>query len=291
MTKEEILRELSVAKLFYFLGAIVVILGIGFFSAQIWPDLGAAGRIFLTLILGLVLAALGSIFLKSKPESWLGQIFHILGGLLIPGGAIVALDEIIGLSILDSFWPIAWVIGAVFVFYLLLTLYHRQPVLTFFALANGTAFVYLAVAAMIQDSAWWRSADDIFAYLTMVIGASYLLFAHSFRGGWNKSLIGLFNFLGAAGFLGAAFSRVFDSPPWQFGFFLLALGGLAFAVFLKSRSVLAVSVLFLVFHFIYITQEYFADSIGWPILLVILGFIFIGLGYLSLTITKKYLHT
>lgn len=265
----------------------MALVGIIFFIRQIWDDIGSGGRIFVTLGLGLILALIGSVLLKTKPDRWLGQVFHTMAGFLIPGGAMVALNEIIGLAYLDSLWPVTIISGAVFLFYLLLTVSHRNEVLTFFAAANGTAFVYLLVESMI-DGPFYRH-DDIYAYLTMIIGLSYLLLAHSFRDSWNKHLVGVFNFLGAAGFLGAAFSRVFDSVPWQWLFFALAVGGLLLAVYIKSRSVLAVSVLFLIAHFIYITKEYFADSISWPILLVILGFLFIGLGYISITINKKYL--
>ncbi len=279
----------SLTKIFYVLGILVALVGIIFFVRQIWNDVGSAGRIFVTLGLGLILAATGSVFLKTKSESRLGQVFHVLAGFLIPGGALVTLNEIIGLDSLDSLWPVTIVSGAVFLFYLLLTVSHRNEVLTFFAAVNGTTFVYLLVESMV-DGPFYQH-DDIYAYLTMIIGLSYLLLAHSFRDSWNKHLVGIFNFLGAAGFLGAAFSRVFESVPWQLLFFVLTIVGLSLSVYLKSRSVLVVSTLFLVAHFIYITKEYFADSISWPISLVVLGFLFIGLGYISITINKKYLSS
>jgi hypothetical protein len=46
---------------------------------------------------------------------------------------------------------------------------------------------------------------------------------------------------------------------------------------------------FLIAHVTFITGEYFADSMGWPISLVILGLVFIGLGYASITINKKFI--
>jgi uncharacterized integral membrane protein len=52
---------------------------------------------------------------------------------------------------------------------------------------------------------------------------------------------------------------------------------------------LALSTIFLLAHVSFITSEYFADSLGWPITLVILGFVFIGLAYFSVTINKKYI--
>ena len=275
----------SVTKMLYVLGAVIVITGVGFFVAQIWDDIGSFGRIAVTLGPGLLIAAIGSMLLKQKPEDNIGPIFHFIGGMLIPGGAIVTLSEIEVDFI--SLWSVAITFGVIFAFYLLLNAIHKHPILTFFAIANGTAFIYLLAEAMVEGP-YYRH-EDLYAYLTMVIGASYLFLAHAFREGWNKHLVGALYFFGSGGFLGAAFSQVFDSVPWQLLYFLIVLGGLFLSVYMRSRSILVMSTLFLIAHVSYITSEYFADSLGWPISLVILGFVFIGLGYASVTINKKYI--
>ncbi len=261
-------------------------LGLIFFIAQIWEDLGASGRIFVTLILGLILAGIGSFFLRTKSASHLGEVWHGLAGFLIPGGALVTLYEFDYNFI--SLWPVTIVFGFIFLFYLLLNFYHRNVVLTFFALANGTALIYLLVESMVGGA--FYQFQDLYAYLTMIVGLSYLLLAYSWRSGWNRYLVSVLNFLGSVGFFVAAFTRVFEFDLWKLLFFGLTIGGMALAIFvIRSRLVLLISVLFLVAHFIYITNEHFADSISWPILLVILGFIFIGLGYFSISLSRKYI--
>jgi hypothetical protein len=275
----------SLTKILYILGGSIAALGLVFFIAQIWDDIGSLGRIFVTLMMGLVLSGIGSLLLKTKPETKIGEVFQAIAGLLIPGGAMVALNEL-GHTI-DSLWPVTITIGAVFAFYILLNLYHKNIILTFFEIANGTAFIYLLVESMISGPAYQH--QDMYAYLTMVVGISYLLLALSFKGGWNARLIGLVNFVGSAGFFGAAFSRVFDSGLWEFLLFVFTVGGMALSIYIKSRAILVVSTLFLIAHFVYITNEYFADSIGWPISLVVLGFLFIGLGYVSISLNKKYI--
>lgn len=271
----------SVTKMLYVLGAAIVIIGIVIFVAQVWDDMGSFGRIAVTLGLGLLIAAQGSMLLKQKPKDNIGAIFHVIGGILIPDGAVVMLHELGFDSV--SLWPVAIAFGVIFAFYLLLNAVHKHPVLTFFAIANGTAFVYLFVEAMASPHQDW------YAYLTMAIGASYLLLAHAFREGWNKKLLGALHCLGSGGFLAAAFSQVNDSVAWQFLYFLIVLGGLLVSVYMKSRSILAMSTLFLIAHVSYITSEYFADSLGWPISLVVLGFMFIALGYASVEINRKYI--
>jgi hypothetical protein len=275
----------SVTKMLYVLGAAIVVIGIIIFVSQIWDDIGSFGRISVTLGLGFLITAIGSMLLKSKPGENIGTVFHFIGGMLIPGGAVVTLSE---LNVdFVSLWPVAITFGVIFAFYLLLNFVHKNSILTFFAIANGTAFVYLLVEAIV-DGPFYRH-EDLYAYLTMVIGASYLLLAHAFRDGWNKEIIGVLYFFGITGFLGAAFSQVFDSVPWQMLYFIIVIGGLALSVYMRSRSILVVSTLFIIAHVSYITGEYFADSLGWPISLVILGFVFIGLGYISVNINKKYI--
>ena len=54
------MTHFSLTKVFYVLGSLVALVGIIFFITQIWDDIGSGGRIFVTLGLGLILAAAGS---------------------------------------------------------------------------------------------------------------------------------------------------------------------------------------------------------------------------------------
>src|SRR3989344_356825 len=128
------LSHFSVTKMLYVLGAVIVIVGIVIFVAQIWAGIGSFGRISVTLGLGLLIAAIGSLLLKQKPEDNIGIIFHFMGGMLIPGGAVVTLSEL-GLRS-GSLWPAAMTFGVIFVFYVLLNVIHKNAILTFFAIAN-----------------------------------------------------------------------------------------------------------------------------------------------------------
>lgn len=277
----------SINQMLYILGAITAVIGVLIFVYRIWDDIGSSGHILVTLGFGILMAVLGSILLKQKPESSIGSVFHCIGGILIPGGALVTLHEFNTGQ--DPIWPLTITFGTISIFYLLLNFIHRSAILTFFTIVNGTAFVYLLVAAMTDSYSSFYLHGDLYAYLTMVIGASYLLLARSFKNSWNNQLTGVLCFFGSIDFLGAAFSRVFDSVSWQMVYFLIVIAGLFLSAYMRSRAVLVVSTLFLIAHVSYITSKYFADSLGWPISLVILGFLFIGLGYISININKKYI--
>lgn len=399
------LSNFSVTKMLYVLGAIIVVIGSVLFSYQIWNDIGSLGRISITLGLGLLFTAIGSLLSKNKPEHSIGTIFHFIGGLLVPGGAMVMLSEMSTSQ--NHVWPLAITFGIIFAFYLLLTYIHKNAILTFFAIANGTAFVYLTVNAITDglfnnytnifaylsivigacyillgysfENSWnkkltrplylfgfggiqiatifqysnsfgYSSNDytshnslwpvvisfclisifylflnykikhpgltflviinatafvytlveallggtfyangDVYSYLTMIIGVCYMLLAQSFKESWNKVLLEILNFFGAAFLLGAGFTQIYDSLPWILFYLIIIMGTFGVSIYVRSRGILVVSTISLIAYVSYITGKYFADSIGWPISLVILGFMFIALGYISISINNKYI--
>lgn len=273
----------TVTRLLYIIGGIFITLGLLYFVSQIWDDLNSASRILISLGLGISFAGAGSLFMLRVPERELGSVFHAIGGFMVPGGALVTLDEM-GVA-LDANWSITITIGAIFLFYLFLTLLHQRVVLSLFTFLNGTAFAYLLTDSLLPDA-----NRAIFDYLTMCLGASYLLFAHQLRQGWNERLSPLLLSFGTLGFYGAAFSQLRDTIIVEILYPLLAFGGLVLATsIIKSRIMLVLCAFAIIAYIAYFTAEYFADSLGWPISLILLGFVIIGIGYLSISLNRKYL--
>jgi Predicted membrane protein (DUF2157) len=276
-----------ITKMLYALGAIVVVLGIIIFVGQLWEDLSSVTRIIITFGLGILFTGAGSALMHQSTTENLGKAFHFMGGMLIPGGAVVILEES-GLGN-DTALPAALIFSLLTIFFMALNTIHKHAILTFFCIAHATIAAYLLTTTLIEGQ--FGVTDDIYIYLTMILGVSYLLLARAFSETWNKSLSNMLYVLGSGGFLGAAFLNVIENEVWQLFYFALVGGCLWTAVHLRSRIVLVMSMLFLVIHISYITSEYFADSIGWPIALVFLGFMFIGLGYLSISINNKYISS
>ena len=279
----------SFTKLLYVIGGVIVTLGILFFVGQIWDDIGSVGRIAVTFILGLLFAWYGTHFMRTQPTTHLGDVLHAIAGLLIPGGALVVLDELTGN--IDSVWQVIGIFTAVTVLYLLLLRLFAHSILVFYAIANATiAFTLLFVEL------FPRVDDQIYLLYTMVVGIVYIYLAQAFRDVWNRYLVSLLNIVGAGAFYIAAFMSIFEgwgdgnSLFWEFLFPLLAIGGMAGAIKGQSRSLLLITTLALISYIVYLTSEYFADSVGWPLALVVLGFIIIGIGYSSINLSKKYIQ-
>lgn len=283
----------SLTKLLYIIGGVVATLGIIFFIGQIWEDIGSLGRIMVTFGLGVLLAWYGTTFMRQRAETLLGDVLHAIAGLLLPGGALVILSEL--RSDVTTAWPVIGVFTAVSIFYFLLLRLFSRSILVFYAIANTTIAVTLLFAELFP-----RASDQVYLLFSMTVGLVYVYLAYAYRAEWNRYLVSLLNLVGSATFYIAAFLSIFEgqifwntghSLFWEFVFPFLALGGMFGAIWARSRSVLLVATIALIAYIIYITSEYFADSIGWPLALVILGFVIIGIGYASINLGKKYITT
>lgn len=284
-TKPSLIPATLITRLLFIVGAIFITLGVIYLVSQLWDDLNTFSRISITLGLGIIFAGVGSWFLIEEAEREIGNVFHAIGGFMVPGGALITLDEM-GTSF-DSSWPITLTIGMVFLFYLILTALHKRVVLNFFCFANGTALAYLLLDSLVPTA-----SGDLYDYLTMCIGASYLTYAHLFREDWNAKLVPLLLFFGAVGFYGAGIAQITDSLLMEMVYPFLAFGGMVLSVsVLHSRIALTISTFAVIAYIIYFTAEYFADSIGWPVALILLGFTIIGIGYFSIKLNRKYLKT
>jgi len=284
-------RSLSVTEILYYLGGVVIVLGIVFFFAQIWAEMDSFFRIVVTLGLGMIFAFFGTVFLKTRPDVGLnlGTIFHFVGGVLIPSGMLVVLSEF---NWIDRDWSVTFALGVAAFFYLLLDAKLKHPILTFFTLVLGTLASYGLIGETVRVlDVGYETENTIFEYFAVAVGVFYLFTSFKFREGRNKSLLSFINFFGSAMALVALFLLAMDYGFWLLIFPFLALGSMFLSTVLKSRGILINSTLALLSFMSYVTGKYFADSIGWPISLIFLGFVFIGLGFVSISVNKKYLKS
>lgn len=156
-------------------------------------------------------------------------------------------------------------------------------VVAFFA----TVGTYLFSMEFFSDS---YNATEYFKWLTILIGASYILISSNIQNETNerdvRMIKNIFYGFGTLAILGVgmSFGGVFDLIV------LLAVFGFFYAsVYLKSSLMLLLSALFLIADILKITSKYFADSVNWAFMLIVIGFLIIGIGYLVFYLNKKYI--
>ena len=78
---------------------------------------------------------------------------------------------------------------------------------------------------------------------------------------------------------------------WEILFPGIVFGVVFLSVYLKSKSFLVFGSIYLMAYILKLTKEYFADSMGWPLALVISGLLLIGIGYAAFALNKKYIDS
>lgn len=279
-------EKFQVTKVLYILGASVVIVGVILLIGQIWNEIGSFGRVGVTFGLGALFNILGLFLMGQKPEKLIGLVYTVIGGIMIPFGVFILVDEFYAGNQIRIFSFIC-----IFLSYLLFNKTFKHFVLTFFAILNITIAAYLTlfeVKEVLLSGLY--DLDKAYNYLTIAIGVSYIILSRVFIKNWNAKLVGPLNFLGITGILGSMFSLVFGSVFWQITFVFALMASFALSINMKSKIILIMSNVFLILHISYISSEYFANSvIGWPLTIVIVGLIFIALGYGSVAINKKFI--
>lgn len=280
----------SLTKVLYILGIVIVIIGLMVFADQIWSDIGSSERVAITFVLGLLMAVLGSVLLKKKPEDSIGSIFHFIGGILIITGIMVTITEF-DLEINRWIYPFCFL--GLFIFYFLLNLVHKNVILTLFAIVNSTAAIYMTAPAIIEQDYSilpYNNIFDIYIDMTTILALVYLYIGYIFSNTWNKKLTSFLYFFASSGFFSVMFIRlVFASGVLDSLYFVYIIGGFYLSVYLRSLGILIVSTVATIAYVIYITLTIFVGFGNWGSALVILGFVFIGLGYFSVQINKKYI--
>lgn len=265
---------------FYGIGATIVVIGIIILIVQHWMEIGFVGHILITLGLSLVMYILGLIFNRPEHDK-LSQALFTISAALAPMGAVILCDKA---GITFSTWSVQITTALIlFVVYLAAYFVSRKSILIFVTTAFAT-WAYYAIILNILESAGGLMVPDaalIMKWATIVLCSCYI-----FIGSRSEPMRDLFYNLGAVGILGAGITIGGFFDVVYIAFIFAAFYG---SVYLKSRGMLTLGAVFLIAHIVKITSEHFADSIGWPIALVGIGFLVIGIGYGTLWINRTYI--
>jgi uncharacterized membrane protein len=279
----------SVAKVMYIIGGLVVVLGVFILLAQNWQDIGSAGRIISTLGLSIVAYYIGFYLFFKKVEKSLVEVYFVISSILFPVGLYVLLSES-GLVLTMSSYGLNMTISLVSLLVFSLTLYiTSKKSLHIVSAIFATWFMYACAGSVINRYrysyvyyGYGSFVTDMWVYTTMLIGIG-----HYFYGKWiNSKLTNLFTMVSFAMVL---FGGLFLDGIWDLLYVLLLAGALTLCIKIKSTKALFITSIAVAIYIIKISSEYFADSFGWPLLLVLIGFLIIGLGYATYYLNKRYI--
>ena len=152
----------------------------------------------------------------------------------------------------------------------------------------------LAEPALLIGAFWLNGGlFDVIARATatnwasLIVGVSVMLAAY----GLHKSdryprLIGLGYLLGSAMLYGGLFDLVQNTPIELI--YLAVTAALLYAcVVLQSRALLLTTVLAMLSYIGYFSAKHFADSLGWPVTLVLMGIAFMAVGSIAIKLKRQ----
>ena len=266
------------SKLFGYIGGIFVFAGIGVFIGMYWDDFGSAARVIVTLGTGLVAFIMGLVCLYDKRYERAATPLFLIAAILQPTGILVMLQEYSsggdvrhGLIFMSAYMLVQQ--GATF-------WSKRRTLLAFSAIFFGGILL-----ANLFDV--WNFDGKL---IGAVIGVSLVCIAYALQQSRHVAIAPFWYFFGAVLLTWSVFEAVENTP-----FELLYLGLSALLIFVsttvRSRALLTVGTLSMLVYIGYYTAEHFANTLGWPIALVIIGIALIGMSSMAVRLNNKYIKT
>ena len=264
------------SKLFGYIGGIFVFAGIGVFISMYWDDFGSAARVIVTLGTGFVAFIMALVCLYDKKYERAATPLFLMSSFLQPTGIFVMLQEY------SSGGDARHGILFMAVFMLI------QQTATFWAKRRTV----LAFSAILFGCIFFTTLFDLWdmneKLIGIVIGSSILCVAYALNQSRHLAIAPFWYFMGSVILLWSVFEAVENTP-----FELIYLGLAALLIFLstvvRSRSLLTVGTLAMLIYIGYFTAKHFANTMGWPIALVIIGIALIGMSALAVRLNNKYI--
>lgn len=263
-------------RLFAYIGSIFLFSGLALFTEMLWPNAGFAGQLILTLGVGFsaFLIAIG----LDRKQYWEMAItpLVLMAALWQTAGIATILQEYSTGG--DRAYGIAYMS-----FVMLIQQGFAFMATRITALAFTSIFFGVSLFTVVFDL-----LDIPLELIGIVMGISLLCIGLSLEKSRNFAIAPLILLGGSIAFLAATFDIVHRTA-----FEILYLGAtiamIVFSANIRSRTLLIVGSI-ATFGFIsYYTGKHFADALSWPLLLMLLGILFICTGYVAVKINNKFI--
>ena len=265
------------SKLFGYIGGIFVFAGICVFVSMYWDDFGSAARVIVTLGTGFTLFIMALVTLTDVRYERAATPLFLMSGLLQPTGIFVMLQEYSSGG--DPRHGILYMASIMLIQHGAAFWAKRRTTLAFTSITFGCIFF-----GTLFDM--WDMDQKL---IGTVVGTSLLCIAYAINNSRHTAISPFWYFIGSVMLLWSVFEAVENTP-----FELAYLGIAAFMIFLstlvRSRTLLLVSTLSLLGYIAYFTAEHFANTLGWPLALIIGGLALIGLSSLAVKLNNKYIR-
>lgn len=263
-----------VARVFAYIGGVFIFAGIAAFISLNWDVFPSVLRVLATLGVGAAFFVAAVVIERDGRLPQLTTPFYLMAEALQPTGLLVMFEEYGGGG--DPRYAVL-ITGAVMLVQALAVFRSSgHAVLLFAAIGAG-----LAVAGAGFDLA---GIDGTLTGIVLGLAVTLTALGLDPRYRWTRNL-----WLIAASivFYWASFDAL-ESTVIEIVFVAIAFAGMALAVRVGQRALLAVSTIALIAWLGWFTTEHFVDSLGWPFVLMLIGVIFVAVGFAALRLHRRY---
>jgi len=257
-----------------YLGATFVFGGLALFIGMQWDDLSSPARVIITYGPGLIAFILGIITLNDERFIRASTPLFLKSAILQPTGMFVYLHEYADGN--DGQLAALLVFGLVAIQFLVTFCFYRRTSLLFF----GYLFWNSAVGILMDRAG---VSGEI---LGIGLGLSIMIVAWAMDRTPHRAIAPFWYFIGSIGLLWSIFDVV-EHTALDMSYLAVATGMMFLSVRMQSRTLLIVSTGALLGYLGYFTDEYFKDVIGWPIALMVMGGMLIGISYWAVKMSRK----
>ena len=258
-----------------YLGAAFIFGGLSLYVAMIWDDLESFSRVVITYGPGIVSFILGAIVLSDSRYMRASTPLFLKSAILLPVGMFVFLGEYFDGDDAQ--------LAAMIVFGLLAFQYL------------GAFFKLKRTSLLFCGYLFWNASVGIFMdrmgvdgeTLGIALGTSIMMVAWSIDKTEHRAIAPFWYFIGSIGLLWSVFDVIEGNPLTDILFLPLSVFLMLISTRMHSRTLLLTSTFALLGFLGYYTEEYFRDVTGWPIALMIMGFMLIGVSAYALRLNKQ----
>lgn len=258
-----------------YIGGAFIFMGLCVYIGMIWDDLDPLSRIIISLGSGFVSFILGLFCLGDKRYTKAATPLFLIAAGLQPFGLFVFMDEYLphtGQIVKAACFVFAFMTIQQTIAFLA----TKSTSLLFFSLFFFYSFLSTILNLLEIDSPEGP----------MVLGLTGLMVSWGVAQTEHKSIAPFYFFWSSIITAAASFDFLRDT---SFDVLLMGVsaGLIYLAVVAASRTVLTVGILSLLAFLGYFTDEYFANIVGWPIAMIVMGFIMIGVSVFAVKLGKK----
>jgi len=259
-----------------YLGGTFIFAGLAIYIALNWDVMNTAARIIITLGSGIALFVMALVASTDKRYTRVKTPLYLIAAALQPVGIMVAFDELSQPG--DWHYPAMATALIMFVQQAAVFWQKRDTTLLFTSVVFALWFFGVSLDLL-------KVNEEL---VSVILGASTVCLCLGLEKTPHRGMNPFWYLAGSAVFFSGLFELV-EGTPVELVFLACACGGVFLSTWVRSRALLFVSTVAILGYIGYFTAEHFRDSLGWPLVLILLGLAFIALSAIAMRINRRYI--